>query len=319
MRIRSIFIFCFGITSLNQASAQVSTASLFNIQNVENPAALSLASSKTSLSVQSLNGSGNFNQGLLEREKYTLTQTSGLLTHQNNNYSLQLLMMPKQTVAIDEITQYRRASATSEEVEALLSFAKKYSDNLVWGMGYQNIKNTIDSYATTTHKLKAGMTLEIPFDLVAGLGVNIVNSSAPADQARSWVEQQLGIGWIYKGSNSQARIDASLTRSPKVYQKPSKDIGGNYQREWLQNRIVLEGSMGFSFVELALGVDYRSRKYSALEVGQDETEAEQNLYAGLLFIDQTIGVFAGQSKVTNKINAHLTTYNINRVSVGLSF
>lgn len=311
------FLLLVMISSLSFAN--VATQSLFNISEIENPAALKIKNQKSHLVYQTLSGSGTYNQGQLEREKITLTESKGLLGFAGDNYAMQLLFLPKQEKNIDEITQYSRATAQHLDEGIQIQFANLFLQNWQWGLGFLSHRKTIDTVKAQTYKVKTGLSYMLTDNWRLGMAAILVNSVSEFEQNRSWIESHTGVSWMKDLSDWGLRAEISYGRSPKVYQKPNKDIGGNYQREWTLTRTNLEFSYDFFLMKLCAGIDQKSKRYASLEAGEAEIEIEQNIFAGLLFFKDRFGIYAGQIKKTSRLASTQTTLNSNSITTTISF
>jgi hypothetical protein len=317
MKFNVIFLSLLFYSQINHAS--VASQSLTRTLVVENPASLRIKNQNSHITFQNKSGSGTYIQGQLEREKITTSETRGILGYVNSDKAIQLLYLPKRERNIDEITQYSRATAQQLDDEIKLAFAQEYSSAMKWGLGFSNQNKLTDTAKLTTNSITSGLNYSISNHWHLGASAKLMNSASEFEQNKSWVESQVGVAWESVQSHYGLRAEYTLGRSPKVYQKPNKDIGGNYQREWSQNQAQLELKYELGFFQLCAGFEQRSRKYKAFEEGEDEQESEQTILVGLSFFEETFGVFAGQNKKVNKIASVSTTLNANVVSLLVSF
>jgi hypothetical protein len=312
-----IFILLLALTTFSEA--QVSTNYFFNQSAAFNPAVLLQKKSSSSLAFDTSSGTGTYQQNQLEREKRTYTSANLLATHQTSDAGYQAVLTPSSEIKIDEVTQYSRAAATEKNMELNFAGARKWNESIAWGAGLGTRRNSFGSYTQATYLLTGGASYVVNSHFSVGLVGRLNQSSAPSEQARSWIDYAGGISAKAESMNWKLRLDYSNARSPRVYQKASSDQGAGYQRMWTENRYVAEAAYNLNFFDLALQAEFRNRNIRALEDGIEELESEEDLGAGMIFANEKLGFFVGQQKQTNKIYLHVTSQKSSYAKLFYSF
>jgi|GEM_PF-6675490 len=302
-----------------EALTQVASQALFGLDSTDNPAAITTGGDQIRVLAQSSSGTGVFNENVYEREKYKTTASAALLTIKQAGLGIQLKFVPTAKREIDEVTEYSRISSNVNQTSNQLGLAYQPMDLLGIGLGYQAVNEKYDNYQISQTALKLGGVLSLPVGLHLGLMTNLNTYSEAAQETRSRFEPALGVGWKLDADLLQLRLEASLAKAPEVYRQSSTKDGPGYLRAWSQSRLSIEAAYNLIVTNLAVGWDQRSRTYTALESGNEETENESTMYLGSLFAANRFGVFLSQTKQTNTLAKHQKSITSNRLSLALTF
>lgn len=301
------------------ALAQVASQPLFGLDSTDNPAAITTGGDKVRVLVQSSSGTGVFNENVYEREKYKTTSSAALLTIKQAGFGIQLKLVPTEKREINEVTEYSRITSTVNQSSNQLGLAYQPMDLLGIGVGFQSATEKIGNYQVSQTTLKLGGVISLPIGVHVGLMTGLSTYSEAVQETRSRFEPAIGVGWILDADLLQLRLETSMAKAPEVFRQSSTKDGPGYLRAWSQSRLSFEAAYNLIVTNLALGWDQRSRTYTALESGNDETESENTMYLGSLFTANRFGVFISQTKQISALAKHQKAITNNRLSLALTF
>ncbi|MGE0631646.1 MAG: hypothetical protein AB7O96_04520 [Pseudobdellovibrionaceae bacterium] len=288
-----------------QTQAQVASSYFFDIIPVENPAALLTSSEASRVAIRASNAKGEHKIEDYKQEAFDISSTEGVITHLDQNYSVQFAYIPSAVWKVEEFAEYNPLEYEKIQNRMVLNVSSN-SGNFAFGAGYEMRNEEVPGNKDSQQRIRAGALFGFENNVLLGAYAHHITDKGDFKETRAWIESGLGLGWVGKLDSFDLRVEGSFSKSPEIFQETNSANNPNYQRSWQQTRLGGDVLYSLSTFGLSFGAESKTRTYRALEAGNKEAETEQQLRRGGHFMKDMLSIFLSQSTPRSKMGLHDT-------------